>query len=230
MNHNWIEMEILEIERLTPSFFGIKLIPSGDIGFHFQAGQCVNLLTPSRKKVCISIASEPEEKKFVEFLVKDQPETATHELCQRLTGEKIKMSLPFGSGFPIEQFKQKDLLLIGIGSGLSPLRSLLKSLLRKDHQFQRISLIYGAKNQAEIPFKSEFDFWSKKINVQIALTQPTGVDWRGFKGRVTDLIQNLEMKSKQTICCICGNKEMESEIRNLLERKGISKENILLNY
>ncbi len=224
-------MEVLEIKRQASAFFSAKLAPTEDgTQFHFQAGQCINVLTAAEQKVCFSIASEPEEKKFIEFLLKDQSSGAACKISRMRVGDRLKISHPFGAGFPIEQFKRNDLLLVGIGSGLAPLRSLLKSLLRKNHQFQQIALLYGARSQDEIPFKDEFDLWAKKIKVQIAVSQPAGTAWNGFKGRVTDLVSKLEINPEGTICCICGNPEMESQVRNLLETKGVSKQNILLNY
>ncbi len=224
-------MEVLEIKRQASAFFSAKLTPVEDeTQFHFQAGQCVNVLTASEKKACFSIASEPEEKKFIEFLLKDQSSGIAHEISRMQVGDRLKISRPFGAGFPIERLKRNDLLLIGIGSGLAPLRSLLKSLLRKNHQFQQITLLYGARSQDEIPFKNEFDLWAKKIKVQIVVSQPAGTAWDGFKGHVTDLVSKLGINPEGTICCICGNPEMERQARNLLETKGVSKQNILLNY
>lgn len=230
MKDSWIVTEVFEIKRQTPSFFSVKLMPvDDDVQFHFQAGQCVNVLTPTEKKSCFSIANEPEEEKFIELFLKDQITGAAHEICHMKVGDRLKISPPFGKGFPIERFKTNDLLLIGIGSGFSPLRSLLKSLLRWDHQFKEITFVYGARNQAEIPFKDEFDLWAKKIKIQIALSQPTE-SWNGFTGRVTDLISKMKLDSEAMIFCICGHREMEEQVRNLLETKGISKQNILLNY
>lgn len=225
-----MQMEILELTQQTPTLFSVRLAPKEeDIQIHFQAGQCVNVLTPSEKKTCFSIASEPEEKNFIELLIKAQPDSPAHEISKLKVGERLKMSHPFGKGFPIDRFKNHDLLLVGIGSGLAPLRSLLKSLLRKDHQFKQITFVYGARNKEEVPFTHDFDLWSKKINAHLALTQPATVEAGIFQGRVTDFIPNLKLNT-ETICCICGTKEMEEQVRKLLETKGVSSENILLNY
>lgn len=231
MKDSWIVTEVFEIKRQTPSFFSVKLMPiDEDVQFHFQAGQVVNVLTPTEKRSCFSIASEPEEKKFVELFLKNEPSRVTHEISLMKVGDQLKISPPFGKGFPIERFKTNDLLLIGIGSGLSPLRSLLKSLLKRDHQFKKIIFLYGARNQDEIPFQEEFELWDKKIKLKIALSQPTSQNWHGFKGRVTDLIATMKLNTQGIICCICGHQEMEEQVRKLLETKGISKQNILLNY
>ncbi len=223
-------MEIAELKQQTSALFSVRLVPKADdIQMHFQAGQCVNILTLRDQKTCFSIASEPEEKNFIELLIKTQAETPAHEISRMKVGDPLKISQPFGKGFPIERFKNHDLLLVGIGSGLSPLRSLLKSLLRKDHQFKQITFIYGARSRDEVPFTNDFDLWFKKIKAHIALTQPASAGPNIFQGRVTDFIPSLKLNA-ETICCICGNKEMEEQVRILLETKGVSRENILLNY
>jgi len=231
VSSSWVQMEVVEIKRQTPTLFSAALTPVAEEHiFHFQAGQCVNVLSNTDKKGCFSIASEPEEKKSIEFLLKDQPGTIAHDIVQLKAGDRFKISPPFGPGFPAERFKQKDLLLIGIGSGLSPLRSLLKSLLRREHSFRRITFLYGVRTEAEIPFKDEFNLWSKKIELQIVLSQSENSEWKGLRGRVTDIISDLNIHPDETICCLCGNKEMEGQTRKLLETKGVSKQNILLNY
>lgn len=231
MSDRWMIMEVFEIKHQTPSFFSVKLMPiDDDVQFHFQAGQCVNVLTPTEKKSCFSIASEPEEKKLIELLLKNQPSGVAHEIGYMKVGDHLKISPPFGKGFPIERFKTNDLLLIGIGSGLSPLRSLLKSVLRRDQQFGRITFLYGARTLEDVPFRSEFDFWAKKIDLHLAISQPRDVPWHGFLGRVTHLLPELSLDFPSTIACICGTKTMEEEVRNLLERAGISRENVFVNY
>ncbi len=227
----WISMEVVEIHRETPSLFDLKLAPIlEETRFDFQAGQYVKILSPSGRESYFAMANESETAQFIEFLLKDQSGSVAHELCQLKTGSHLKIGLPFGKSFPIERFKGKDILLIGIGSGLSPLRSLLKSILRRDQQFGKISLLYGARTPEEVPYKSEFDLWAKKINLQIAISRSGDSSWEGFKGRITHLIPKLSLKPDQTAACICGTKTMEEEVTNLLERAGISKDNIFLNH
>lgn len=228
---SWLAMEVLELERQTPAMLSLKLTPVSEAGrFDFQAGQYVKILCPGGREGYFAIASEPEEKECLEFLIKDQPGSAAHALCRVRAGDQIKISPAFGKGYPIEKLKSKDVLLIGIGSGLSPLRSLLKSILRREDRFGTIMFLYGARTPDDIPFRKDFDLWSKKIKLQIAVSQPPDSKWKGFKGRVTHLIPKLPVQAGQTIACICGTKAMQKEVTKLLEQAGISKDNILLNY
>jgi NAD(P)H-flavin reductase len=226
-----IEAEVIEIFRETPHLVSLKWTSLFEGGrFNFRTGQSVNVLCPSGREVCLAIANEPEEKRFVEFLIKDQPGTAAHELCQLTTGDEIKVSRPFGKGWLIERLKGKGILLIGIGSGLSPLRSLLKSILRDERRFRQVTLLYGARTPEDIPFRTEFDLLGKKINLEITISQPADSKWTGFVGRVTQVIPNLDLRPERTAACICGTKAMQEEVTRLLLDKGLSKESIFLNY
>ena len=227
----WFAMEVFERRQETPLLVSLKLVPeSEELRLDFRAGQCVKILCPDGRESYFAIASEPEQTEGLEFLIKDQPASAAHTLCQVRAGEKVKMSLPFGKGYPVDRLNAKDVLLIGIGSGLSPLRSLLKSMLRRDQEFGQITLLYGARTPEDLPFPGEFGFWRRKIKVELAISQPRDSRWEGFVGRVTERLPQLRFNPLRTAVCLCGSKAMQEEVTNLLEKAGVSKENVFLNY
>lgn len=232
MNHShWLSMEVIGKHLETPSLVYLKLVPKiEDSRFDFQAGQFVKILSSQGHEGIFSIASEPEEKRFIELLIKIQETGAAHDLNEVQIGDPIKISLPFGRGYSIERFKGKDILLVGMGSGISPLRSLLKSILKREHSFGKITFLYGVRTPEEIPFKNEFDLWTKKVDVKFAISSPMPSKWIGFLGRVTHLLPKVTLDFGKTIACVCGHKTMQEEVTNLLERAGISKDNILTNY
>src|SRR3989338_10262599 len=228
---DWLLTEVIENRKEAPLLSSLKLTAvQEEARFDFQAGQYVRILTPNGRESIFAMASEPEEKKFLEFLLKDQEGNVAQELCRLRANERLKISLPFGKGYPIERLKGKEVVLIGIGSGISPLRSLLRSMLRREHQFEKIELIYGVRTPEDLPYKSDFDLWRKKIDLHLAASQPGRSEWSGFVGRVTHLLPTLSLHPERTRACICGTHAMQEEVTNLLERIGISKENILLNH
>lgn len=228
---NRIEAEVIEVRRETPSLVSLKLTPLFEGGrFDFQTGQCAKVSRAGRRETQLALASEPEEKKFIEFLIKDAPGTAAHELCGLSAGDPVSVSRPFGKGWPFERLKGKDILLIGIGSGLSPLRSLLRSILRDERRFGTVTLLYGARTPEEIPYRAEFELWRRKISLEVAVSQPADSKWSGFRGRLTQLIPNLNVRADRTAACLCGTKAMQEEVTRLLLDKGLSRENVFLNY
>jgi sulfhydrogenase subunit gamma (sulfur reductase) len=228
---DWLLTEVIENREETPFLSNLKLtLVQEEVRFNFQSGQCVRMLSPSGHESIFAIANEPEEKRFLEFLLKDHEGSMAQELRTLQPGNKIKISLPFGKGYPLEQLKRKEVVLIGIGSGLSPLRSLLRSMLRREHQFEKIVLIYGVRTPEDLPYKSDFELWKKKVDLHLAMSQPGRSEWSGFVGRVTHLLPMLSLHPERTRACVCGTRAMQEEVTNLLERIGISKENILFNH
>lgn len=225
-------MSVLETKAQGSQYVSVKLVPEMEgVRVDFRPGQFVKILTPALKKEgYFAIASEPEEKRYLEFLVKDHEEGPAHEFFRIQEGDTVRMSAALGKGYPLDLLKGKDVLLIGIGSALSPLRSLLKSMLRREREFGSLALIYGAKTFPDVPYPEDFEIWYKKIDLKLALSRPHRSEWSGFIGRVTALLPTLELKPENTIACICGTQTMEREVRAILEQAGFNGENILVNY
>lgn len=230
MDNQWILARVLEVKQEARDFVSIKVVPELEgFRFDFRAGQYVEILLAGGGRGYFAMASEPEEKRFIEFLVKDHSEGPAHDLYQVKADERLRLSPPKGNGYSMERLRGRNVLLIGIGSALSPLRSLLKSMLRQDDRFGQIALIYGAKTAADIPYRQEFDRWAKKIDLKLALSRPDRSEWSGFIGRVTALLSTLTFDHEKTAACICGTPAMEKEVRIILEQNGFKEENILVN-
>ncbi len=225
-------MSVLEAKQEGRQFVSLKLASELENSmFSFRPGQYVKISCPATKREGIfAIASEPEEKRFVEFLVKNEPEELSRDLSQAKTGDHLRVSFPMGKGYPLERLHGKNVLLIGMGSGLSPLRSVLKSILRCEHRFGEVALVYGVQTPKDIPYENDFDFWSKKIKVQLALSKAGQTEQSGFSGRVTELLPKLKLEPEKTIACVCGNQAMEKEVKEILRHAGFKGENILINY
>lgn len=227
----WISMTVTEVHQETENLISLRMQPSvNGAQFNFRTGQYVNILCPGGREAYFAIASEPAEKKFVEFLIKDVEGAPAHDLCQIKPDSELRVSSAMGKGFPLERLKGKNVLLVGIGSGLSPLRSVLRSIVRQDQNFGKVTLVYGVRRPEDIPFIDDFNLWKKKFRVEIAASQPGKSYWIGFTGRVTGLLPKLALSYENTVACVCGSKEMETEVARFLESSGVSKENILFNY
>lgn len=200
-------------------------------GFNFKVGQYIKLSYEGRESY-FAMTSEPEEKHAIEFLVKDEPGTLAFDLGKMKSGEILKVSAPMGPGYPIERMKGKNILLVAIGTGIAPLRSLLKSMLRRPEQFKKITLLYGIQTPEHIPYKNDFKSWKGETSLKMCysdISQLSG-DFPGFLGRVTELLLTVDFDAKDSVACVCGTKSMEEETRKILVDKGILAENIFFNF
>lgn len=162
---------IAKIQALTAmeKLFTIEL-PRGQTLGH-APGQFVEVSLFGVGEAPISITSSPSRS------------NGTFELCVRKVGDvtsamhnlgegaMIGLRGPFGHGFPLDEFKGKDILFAPGGLGLAPARSVINQVLDHRRDFARVIILYGAKTPGELLFKDELDAWSKRDDVEFFVTE-----------------------------------------------------------
>ena len=146
-------------------------------------------------------------------------------------GRPVLLKGPVGKGFPPEKYQGRDLLIAAAGSAISPMRSVIKSIILRRGDFGKISLIYGARGPEDFAFQSEFDSWNKAgIEVILTVSRPEGTNWTKETGHVQAHFQKTIGKMNRPVALICGMKAMQQESRDELVRLGVSPEEVLTNY
>jgi len=198
--------------------------------FSFTTGQFATLSLPGEEKgAYFAIASSPEEKEYVEFLVK-KTAGISEQLVQLKPGNPVTVEGPLGKGFPLDQFKGKHLLLIGVGTGIAPLRSVFRSIVRRRSDFRYVHLYYGALTPAHFFYRDEIRELRKK-DIQVILTATTGDgDWAGRTGFVQAHLEEAIPDPAKSIAFLVGMKEMVEQTRGELIRLGLKPDQILLNF
>jgi NAD(P)H-flavin reductase len=213
-----LNMRHLTLESPAPFPFGygqyVQVAPEGD----------------SVKPGYFAIASPPERDRTVEFLVKEG-DGAAGALYAAEPGDAFRLSDPMGPGFPREHLLGKNVILIGVGSGIAPLRSVIGSILaaRTDYG-ERVMLLYGARTPFHIPFRDEIATWRARIEVYKAMSQPGDADWSGYVGYVQHILEGLELPRKDTIACVCGMPAMVDAVKKTLAGLGIPEDDVYLNF
>lgn len=216
-------LEIIDILDETPDVKTFRL--NADISFKPGQFGLYSVFREGEATFCIS--SSPTKKGYIECSVKKvgKVTTALHNLdiC-----DKIGFRGPYGNSFPIELFRGKNLLFIGGGIGLAPLRSLLLYCLDKREDFSNISLLYGARSVDHLVYKRELSEWKKEIDVTLTV-DPGGEtkDWDGKIGFVPNVLEALSPKTDDTFVITCGPPIMIKFVCKTLEKLGFSDENII---
>jgi len=177
----------------------------------------------------ISISSSPTAKGF--DLCVRKVGRVTEVMHTLKEGAKMGIRGPFGKGFPTEALKGKDLLFIGGGIGMVPLRSFINYAFDKRDNFGRVILCYGARTPKEIFNFAEFADWKAgKKNFELNLTVDRGDDsWKGNVGVITTLIPPLKLDLEKTVAIVCGPPIMYKFTLLALEAKNFKEENIYLS-
>ena len=145
-------------------------------------------------------------------------------------GDPVGIRGPYGKGYPMDKFKGKNVLVVGGGVGLAPLRSCIYGLFDMIDDVKRISIKYGAKTPDDLCFRDEYEIWQKKPKTDVALTiDNPHPDWNGTVGVVTVLLDNLDVDKKDTYVVSCGPQIMLKFVTYKLMDVGFAPSNIYLS-
>jgi len=221
--------EITAIKQFTEleKWYEITLPGGRELGH--QPGQFALFSLFGIGEAAISICSAPSKKGAFDICVR-KVGMLTEKLHQLEIGQKIGVRGPFGTGFPVDDFKGKDILIIGGGIGIVPLRSLINHVIDNRDDFGRLIILYGAKNPQELLFPEELQKWTDNPRIEYQVTVDQGsLEWQGNTGVITTLIPGLNLDLDNTITAIVGPPVMYKFVLMALKSKRLPDENIYMS-
>lgn len=154
-------------------------------------------------------------------------------------GDIIQSYPPQGKFFSnLKPENEKYYVLIGGGSGITPLLSILKSVLYAEPE-SKVILYYGSTSEDSIIFKSELDEICRKYDQRLKIyytVDQSDSNWTGIKGKINSddlmkIIQQIPMvKNSDTEFFICGPAEMMELVKLTLVNEKFSSEKIHIEY
>jgi sulfite reductase subunit B len=225
-----VQARIIQITPMTAleKVFNIEL-PDG-VSLGHRPGQFVEVSVFGIGEAPISISSSPSRSNGTFELCVRKVGDVTSALHRLQPGDQVGIRGPFGRGFPIEKFRGKDVLFAPGGLGLAPLRSLINQVLDERALFDRIIILYGARNPSELLFKDELELWKSRSDVELLLTVDKGDEnWKGNVGVITTLFRHISINPRNTVGITCGPPVMYRFVLMEFIGKGISEGNIYLS-
>ena len=144
-------------------------------------------------------------------------------------GQEIGVRGPYGSHFPIEDLKGKDILFIGGGIGIAPVRSMIRYAFEHRDEFGHLDILYGARSKSDICFKEDvLEKWPKEkdTNVYVTTDVPSD-DWDGHVGFVPSYIEEVGFKPEGKKVVLCGPPIMIKLSSESLLKMGFQKEDVV---
>ncbi len=196
----------------------------------FTPGQVAVLQAGDEKPAYFALASAPEDDEL-EFLIKSTNSGAARLIFEMGEGERVRLLEITGRGFPLDAHKGRDLVFVAMGTGVAPLRSALRHVLRRTEDFGQIVVLYGARTPEDFCYSSETAQWSAAgVELRQVISQPDRHDWSGPTGYVQSLLDHVLPDLRSPVALICGSHEMMQQTRERLSRMGFAPEAILTNY
>jgi NAD(P)H-flavin reductase len=170
----------------------------------FKTGQFIELTLPGVGEAPFTPSSDPNIKDKIDVTIMNVGRVTSllHGLSKNIS---LGLRGPYGKGYPLDEFAGKDILIVGGGVGLAPLRSLLFSLFATIDKFNKVVLRYGARTPSDIIYKNAISEWAKKKKVDIVTTVDVGdPTWKGNVGLVTTILKDLPVDLNKAVAVVCG--------------------------
>ncbi len=217
--------------RETPDTWTLTLEAPTGFPYAFLPGQFNMLYVPGVGEVPISISGDPARPLPVDHTVRAVG-FVTRALTALRPGEVVGLRGPFGRGWPLDIARGKDVVIVGGGIGLAPLRPLIYHILRHREEFGRVVILYGARSPQELLYRRELEQWRGRFDVECLVTVDRGDErWRGHVGVVTTLFRQAErfFNAGNTVAYICGPEIMMRFTVREFQERGVPDERIYIS-
>ena len=195
----------------------------------FTPGQVAILQVKGEQPAYFAFASAPDDPDL-EVLVKYKV-GASCLIYDMNVGDEIELVGIAGHGFRLDEMKGRDLVFVAMGTGVAPLRSALRHVLKRKDDFGQLVVLYGARTPDDFCYRDETEDWERSgVELRQVISRPDGHDWSDPTGYVQSLLDHVLPNLSSPVALICGSKEMIEQTRERLGKMGFKPEEILTNY
>lgn len=222
-----VESQVLDAFSETPTIKTIVLKPKEPISF--KAGQFVELTVPGVGEAPFTPSSRASDPSIIHLTIM-RVGKVTNAVHQLQKGDIVGVRGPLGNGYPLEEFKGREILVVGGGCGFAPLRSLMYSLFECSADFKKLYFRGGCKNSRELIYRNEMGEWEKRPDLNMRLTVDVADEtWKGPVGVVTNILNDVQMDFSKGIAVVCGPPIMMKFGTKKLLEMGFQQDNIYLS-
>ncbi len=179
----------------------------------------------------IRIATPPWDRSKGTFMPVN-PGVCSSYIFSRKPGDKVTISGPYGEFFIKDT--QNEIVFIGGGAGMAPMRSHIFHLFQTEKSTRKVSFWYGARSLREVFYEEEFRAIEREFpnfTFNIALSEPKAEDnWTGYTGFIHKVLFDNYLgkheEHEEIEYYLCGPPMMNDAVNTMLDNLGVPIENI----
>ncbi|HVX65595.1 MAG TPA: FAD/NAD(P)-binding protein [Bryobacteraceae bacterium] len=224
-------MEVLEVHRQTADVKSVRLRFQDSAraqSFSFRVGQFGMFSAFGEGEATFNICSSSNWKDYLEFCFR-RTGKVTDALWQVECGDTIGFRGPYGNGYPMEEWEGRNLIFVGGGIAMPPIRCAVWYALENRAKYGDITIVYGAKRVADLTFRDELDEWSRHDRVRVVQTVDPGgetPDWKGDVGLIPAALERANVPAANAVALVIGPPIMLRFTLPVLERMGLGDQDI----
>lgn len=215
--------EILNIKKHTEIEYTFRMSFNGEV----KPGQFFEVSLPKYGEAPISVSGIGEG--YIELTIR-RVGVVTNEIFNYKVGHNLFLRGPYGNGFDIENYKDKEIVVVAGGTGLSPVKGIVDYFSNNKNECTKFTLISGFKSPNDILFKSDMEKW--RGNIEFILTVDNAPDdYKENVGLVTKYVPTLEIDDMESVqVIVVGPPMMMKFTVNEFLKRGIKEKNIWISY
>ncbi|MCL2341241.1 MAG: FAD/NAD(P)-binding protein, partial [Proteobacteria bacterium] len=172
--------------------------------FRHEPGQVGQLSIYGVGESTFVINSPPTRREFLQFSVMRTGEV-TSALHKLKAGDKVGVRAPLGNHFDHAAMKGKNILFVGGGIGMAPLRTLLLYMFDNRDDYGKITLLYGARSPEDMAFAYEVEEWRQTRNTEVVLTIDREAEgWKERVGLIPNVLLEMNPSPQDAVAITCG--------------------------
>jgi len=195
--------------------------------FAFSPGQVGQLSVFGTGEATFVINSPPTRKDYLQFSVMRVGDV-TARLHTLSAGDRIGVRAPLGNDFPVESMQGRDIVFIGGGIGMAPLRTLLLFMLDNRRDYGKIRVLYGARSPQDMAFSYELPQWLERTDMETVLTIDREAEgWKHRVGLIPNVLLEMAPSPDNAVAVTCGPPIMIKFTLQALKKLGFQDEQII---
>ena len=155
----------------------------------------------------------------------------TKSLSKLKKGDIVHIRGPYGHGYPMKSLKGNNLIILGGGCGVAPLRGIIDYVEQYRSDYKDITLFLGYRGPNDILYAKEIELWRKKyhLNVTIDQNQHGEFCYDAKTGFVTEALKSSNMNNENKIVFLCGPPVMIKLAIDILKQKGFHDDQLFIS-
>jgi NAD(P)H-flavin reductase len=218
-------MEVIGVRQHTSDVKSISLRfqdPERARQFTFVVGQFGIFSAFGSGESTFNICSSSNWRDHIEFCFR-KVGRVTEALWQVEEGDTVGFRGAYGRGYPVEEWRGKDLIFLGGGIAMPPIRCAIWYALENRQDYGKITVVYGARTVGDLVFVDELAQWAQHPRVQvIQCVDPGGEtpEWSGEIGFVPTVFERAQVPAGGAVSLVIGPPIMIKNTIPVLERMG----------
>lgn len=229
------EAEVVEFIQEDPEIFTIRLRmtdPEIRAKYSFRPGQFNMIYLYGVGEVAISIVNDRAFQSDVFEHTIQVVGRITKGMAKLQKGDKVGIRGAFGTSWPLEAAKGKDVVIMTGGLGNAPLVAATEEILKNRDQYGKVYVVQGIRHADGLIYRDKYERWNNMPNTEVLLAATVGEPfgpWKWYNGFVTAAIPDLDIDHNKTVVMTVGPEIMMINVAKEFIKVGVPADQIFVS-